>query len=163
MKNSIFSKESVLRICVIVFAIMCFQCVSAKCKNGSLLISETREKSYYNENTPSTLISWKTFKMKKLSLLCYGGIKNDEGDEANCFEETGGEYIKLLNNGKLIWNNRNDGNTSYKYQIDGNRLYIKAIGNSPAVNKWIDIVVMSKEIIKTIDNLGTYRYFRYQQ
>jgi hypothetical protein len=122
---------------------------------------KTRVITYYDENTSSSSSSWNTLKMKKLSLSYYG-LAGKDGSEVNRYNESNDQYIELSNDGTLVWNNRGgDGDTSYNYKIDGNRLYIYAIGNSPAGNKWIDIVNISEGIIKTTDNLSTYRYFRY--
>lgn len=129
--------------------------------DGNSENEETREITYYDENTSSSSSSWNTLKMKKLSLSYYG-LAGKDGSEVNRFNESNDQYIELLNDGTLVWNNRGgDGDTSYNYKIDGNRLYIYAIGNSPAGNKWIDIVNISEGIIKTTDNLSTYRYFQY--
>lgn len=95
---------------------------------------------------------------KHLSLTTYGISQN--GQEANRFECQTGEYIKLGSDGVLLWGNRCDGNTSYRYRIDGKRIYLTQISGKETGDKWFELTRQSSGLIKTESNLGTYRYFR---
>lgn len=101
---------------------------------------------------------WQALIGKHLSLTTYGISQN--GQEANRFECQTGEYIELGSNGVLLWGNRCDGNTSYRYRIDGKRIYLTQISGKETGDKWFELTRQSSGLIKTESNLGTYRYFR---
>lgn len=101
---------------------------------------------------------WQALIGKHLSLTTYGISQN--GQEANRFECQTGEYIKLGSDGVLLWGNRCDGNTSYRYRIDGKRIYLTQISGKETGDKWFELTRQSDGLIKTESNLGTYRYFR---
>lgn len=101
---------------------------------------------------------WQALIGKRLSLTTYGISQN--GQEANRFECQTGEYIELGSNGVLLWGNRCDGNTSYRYRIDGKRIYLTQISGKETGDKWFELTRQSSSLIKTESNLGTYRYFR---
>ena len=101
---------------------------------------------------------WQALIGKHLSLTTYGISQN--GQEANRFECQTGEYIKLGSDGVLLWGNRCDGNTSYRYRIDGKRIYLTQISGKETGDKWFELTLQNDGLIKTESNLGTYRYFR---
>ena len=101
---------------------------------------------------------WQALIGKHLSLTTYGISQN--GQETNRFECQTGEYIKLNSDGVLLWGNRCDGNTSYRYRIDGKRIYLTQISGKETGDKWFELTRQSSGLIKTESNLGTYRYFR---
>ena len=101
---------------------------------------------------------WQALIGKHLSLTTYGISQN--GQEANRFECQTGEYIELGSDGVLLWGNRCDGNTSYRYRIDGKRIYLTQISGKETGDKWFELTRQSDGLIKTESNLGTYRYFR---
>lgn len=126
--------------------------------------SESRTIEYWNSNGTSSAATtnsspWQSLIGKKLLLTTYGLSQN--GKEANQFTNQSGEYIQLQSNGILEWNKRNDGNTSYKYRIEGNKLYLTSqILGSQTRDRWFEIVLYKDNQIKTESNVGTYRYFQ---
>ena len=108
--------------------------------------------------SPTPAEGWQALIGKRLSLTTYGISQN--GQEANRFECQTGEYIKLGSDGVLLWGNRCDGNTSYRYRIDGKRIYLTQISGKETGDKWFELTRQSDGLIKTESNLGTYRYFR---
>lgn len=108
--------------------------------------------------SPASAEGWQALIGKRLSLTTYGISQN--GQEANRFECQTGEYIELGSNGVLLWGNRCDGNTSYRYRIDGKRIYLTQISGKETGDKWFELTRQSSGLIKTESNLGTYRYFR---
>ena len=108
--------------------------------------------------SPTPAEGWQALIGKHLSLTTYGISQN--GQEANRFECQTGEYIKLGSDGVLLWGNRCDGNTSYRYRIDGKRIYLTQISGKETGDKWFELTRQSSGLIKTESNLGTYRYFR---
>lgn len=108
--------------------------------------------------SPASAEGWQALIGKRLSLTTYGISQN--GQEANRFECQTGEYIELGSNGVLLWGNRCDGNTSYRYRIDGKRIYLTQISGKETGDKWFELTRQSSSLIKTESNLGTYRYFR---
>lgn len=124
---------------------------------------EARIISYYDAASSGTVrgvekVSWNKLIGKRLILEDYGLIGSN-GEEANKFVNNTDEYIMLKSNGILIWNNRQNGNTSYCYQIDGNKV---RFGNTSGTkNLYFEIKREDSNCIKTHDNIGTYRYFRW--
>lgn len=108
--------------------------------------------------SPASAEGWQALIDKHLSLTTYGISQN--GQEANRFECQTGEYIKLGSDGVLLWGNRCDGNTSYRYRIDGKRIYLTQISGKETGDKWFELTLQNDGLIKTESNLGTYRYFR---
>ena len=108
--------------------------------------------------SPASAEGWQALIGKRLSLTTYGISQN--GQEANRFECQTGEYIELGSDGVLLWGNRCDGNTSYRYRIDGKRIYLTQISGKETGDKWFELTRQSDGLIKTESNLGTYRYFR---
>lgn len=108
--------------------------------------------------SPASAEGWQALIGKRLSLTTYGISQN--GQEANRFECQTGEYIELGSDGVLLWGNRCDGNTSYRYRIDGKRIYLTQISGKETGDKWFELTRQSSGLIKTESNLGTYRYFR---
>ena len=108
--------------------------------------------------SPTSAEGWQALIGKRLSLTTYGISQN--GQEANRFECQTGEYIELGSDGVLLWGNRCDGNTSYRYRIDGKRIYLTQISGKETGDKWFELTRQSDGLIKTESNLGTYRYFR---
>lgn len=108
--------------------------------------------------SPTPAEGWQALIDKHLSLTTYGISQN--GQEANRFECQTGEYIKLGSDGVLLWGNRCDGNTSYRYRIDGKRIYLTQISGKETGDKWFELTLQNDGLIKTESNLGTYRYFR---
>ena len=108
--------------------------------------------------SPASAEGWQALIGKHLSLTTYGISQN--GQEANRFECQTGEYIELGSDGVLLWGNRCDGNTSYRYRIDGKRIYLTQISGKETGDKWFELTRQSSGLIKTESNLGTYRYFR---
>lgn len=108
--------------------------------------------------SPASAEGWQVLIGKRLSLTTYGISQN--GQETNRFECQTGEYIKLNSDGVLLWGNRCDGNTSYRYRIDGKRIYLTQISGKETGDKWFELTRQSSGLIKTESNLGTYRYFR---
>lgn len=127
---------------------------------------EKREITYWEENknvdetdNGSSGSLWQTLIGKRLMLTTYGISQN--GKEVNTFSCWTGENIRILSNGIMEWNNREDGNTSYVYTIEGNRLrLIIQVSGNKTEDKWFEIVDKKGNKIKTESNLGTYRYFR---
>lgn len=101
---------------------------------------------------------WKKYIGKQLDLTLYGISKNKkEAGQTLC---TSGEYIKLGSDGILYWGNRHDGDASYRYRIDGNRIYLTLLSGKATGDQWLEMTW--DEIygqIKTESNTGTYRYF----
>lgn len=108
--------------------------------------------------SPASAEGWQALIGKRLSLTTYGISQN--GQEANRFECQTGEYIELGSDGVLLWGNRCDGNTSYRYRIDGKRIYLTQISGKETGDKWFELTLQNDGLIKTESNLGTYRYFR---
>ena len=108
--------------------------------------------------SPTSAEGWQALIGKRLSLTTYGISQN--GQEANRFECQTGEYIELGSDGVLLWGNRCDGNTSYRYRIAGKRIYLTQISGKETGDKWFELTRQSDGLIKTESNLGTYRYFR---
>lgn len=107
-------------------------------------------------NSPAST-GWQALIGKRLLLTTYGISQN--GQEVNRFQCQTGEYIKLESDGVLLWENRCDGNTSYRYRIDGKRIYLTQISGKETGDKWFELTRQNNSLIKTESNLGTYRYF----
>lgn len=107
---------------------------------------------------PSTY-QWTSLVGTKLTLGKYGLIGNG-GTEANSFNNQTNEYMQLQSNGVLVWNNRQDGNTSYYYTIEGNKVYFGSTKGDR--QNYFEIVSAYGNTIKTHDKIGTYRYFNYE-
>ena len=118
-----------------------------------------RESLIGKQITPNSPAStgWQALIGKRLLLTTYGISQN--GQEVNRFQCQTGEYIKLGSNGILYWENRYDGSTSYRYRIDGKRIYLTQISGKETGDKWLELTRQSNGLIKTESNLGTYRYF----
>lgn len=121
-------------------------------------------RNYDGSSTPTnekeqSSSNWTSLVGTKLTLGKYGLIGNG-GTEANSFNNQTNEYMQLQSNGVLVWNNRQDGNTSYYYTIEGNKVYFGSTKGDR--QNYFEIVSAYGNTIKTHDKIGIYRYFNYE-
>ena len=107
----------------------------------------------------SAQITWDSLKGVKLSLVKYGYYLN--GEEQNVFEPSSAnsniaEYWLLKPDGTFIWGNSGDGTNYLTYTIEGNYCYF----NRFSKRCWVRMYWMKDNILFTVDNNDTYRYFR---
>lgn len=103
--------------------------------------------------------TWDDFKGQELKLYKYGLYQN--GKEMNTFyaeKEVFGFDTK--NDGVIVWSGKKDGTRTFTYSIKGKTLTL--INHNPRTiqPKWFVIDGVEDGMVRTHDNIGTYRYFK---
>ena len=108
----------------------------------------------------SSQTNWADYKDVALKLVKYG-IYSD-GKEVNVFTPPSAdpnkmEYIQLKSDGTFIWGNSGNGTEYLKYSINGD---LCNFNRSSTGQRWIRLVKKTGNMLFTVDNLNTYRYFQ---
>ena len=103
--------------------------------------------------------NWNSYLNMQLKLVKYGIYSN--GREVNVITPSAathneGEYICLRSDGTLIWGNNGNGTETFPYQVSGEYCHL----NRKPKSSWLKIIQKSNNLLFTVDNLGTYRYFQ---
>lgn len=108
----------------------------------------------------SSQTNWADYRDVALTLVKYGLYSN--GKEVNVFTPSStnhnkSEYIQLKSDGTFVWGNSGNGTEYLKYSINGEFCYV----NRPSTGQsWLRLVKKTGDMLFTVDNLGTYRYFK---
>ena len=103
--------------------------------------------------------TWDEFKGQELKLFKYGLYQN--GKEMNTFYADNEVFgFDTKNDGVIVWSGKKDGTRTFTYSIKGKTLTLVNHNPRTIQPKWFEIDGVEDGMVRTHDNIGTYRYFK---